>query len=410
MRALRRAGLIVASAIAVVVATAMPAAATIIESRDASFITAAITSSAGLVTGASYQTIPPNGAPNGVGDSSLASFPTNGSTFGIMTSGNVNFADDANSSSSDGANDGGAPIPARGPNAYDISVLKIDISVSAPNNCLFIDFRFLSEEYPENIGLDVNDAFVAELDTSDWTTNEEATVTAPNNFAFDSQGNPISLNSSGAQSMSAAEAAGTTYDGATQLLRASKPVTPGAHSVYLSIFDQGDGILDSAVFLDNLAVGTSASTGCTTGTAPPPPAAETCEDPTSEGTPRGDKLGGTPGNDRMRGLGGRDLLDGGDGADALCGGDAGDYVYGRAGTDGTLGQDGNDRVFGGRGDDVVDGGPGHDAIIAGKGDDRIIADDGALDCIRTGQGTDDVSADEFDRVDPARGCPPGFWL
>ncbi len=47
-------------------------------------------------------------------------------------------------------------------------------------------------------------------------------------------------------------ARGTTFDGATRLLRASTPITPGRHRLYLSIFDQGDRIYDSAVFLDNL--------------------------------------------------------------------------------------------------------------------------------------------------------------
>ena len=53
--------------------------------------------------------------------------------------------------------------------------------------------------------------------------------------------------------MTDAAALGTTYDGATALLTARVPVAVGsAHSLYLTIFDQGDAILDSAVFLDNL--------------------------------------------------------------------------------------------------------------------------------------------------------------
>ena len=52
--------------------------------------------------------------------------------------------------------------------------------------------------------------------------------------------------------MSAAQASGTTYDGATRPLSANAQVTPGAHTLYLSIFDQGDNDYDSAVFLDNL--------------------------------------------------------------------------------------------------------------------------------------------------------------
>jgi hypothetical protein len=52
--------------------------------------------------------------------------------------------------------------------------------------------------------------------------------------------------------MSAANAAGTTYDGATPLLSASTQVSPGPHSLFLSIFDQGDDIYDSATLIDRL--------------------------------------------------------------------------------------------------------------------------------------------------------------
>ena len=46
----------------------------------------------------------------------------------------------------------------------------------------------------------------------------------------------------------------TTHDGATRLLRASTPVSPGRRILYLSIFDQGDRQYDSAVFLDRLTL------------------------------------------------------------------------------------------------------------------------------------------------------------
>ena len=68
----------------------------------------------------------------------------------------------------------------------------------------------------------------------------------------------ISINSTGNTAMTHALAAGTGYfqdpeqAGATPPLRANKVITAGAHSLYLSIFDQGDTALDSAVVLDNL--------------------------------------------------------------------------------------------------------------------------------------------------------------
>ena len=65
--------------------------------------------------------------------------------------------------------------------------------------------------------------------------------------------------------MTVGEAAGTTYDGATPILTAQTPVTPGDHSVYFSIFDAGDRIYDSAVFLDGLSLGASGEGGCQAG-------------------------------------------------------------------------------------------------------------------------------------------------
>lgn len=138
-----------------------------------------------------------------------------------------------------------------------------------------MDFRFLSEEYPEYVGSNFNDAFIAELDDSTWTTSGSEII-APNNFAYDPTGSPITVNSAGATSMSKAEAAGTTFDGATPLLTAATPLTPGPHSLYLSIFDQGDRAWDSAVIVDNLRMGSvgNVATGCR-------PGAEIVEDNTS---------------------------------------------------------------------------------------------------------------------------------
>ena len=89
---------------------------------------------------------------------------------------------------------------------YDVTILRIDLDVPAPANCLTIDFRFLSEEFPEYVGGSVNDAFVAELDDSTWTTDNFSEIIAPNNFAFDAEGNVISVNTAG---MSAVESVGT---------------------------------------------------------------------------------------------------------------------------------------------------------------------------------------------------------
>ena len=200
----------------------------------------------------------PTAPANGVSDAPLGGMPTNGSTFGILTTGDVGLADDANSAGNSGLDQNGGDrfdgAHLRGNTDFDVTVMNVDLLVQPGANCLTFDFKFFSEEFPEFVGTAFNDAFIAELDASTWTTNG-STITAPNNFAFDPANNVISINAAGVTSMTAGNAAGTTYDGATPLLSASTQVTAGAHVLYLSIFDQGDQIFDSAVFLDNLRVG-----------------------------------------------------------------------------------------------------------------------------------------------------------
>lgn len=163
----------------------------------------------------------------------------------------------------------------RGDTDFDVTILKIDLNVPANKNCLSFTFRFYSAEFPQYVGTDYNDAFIAELDTSNWTTSG-STISAPNNFAKDINNRPISINATGAATMSRANAAGTIFAnnfnidpyspyGATPLLQANTPITPGAHSLYLSIFDQGDRRLDSAVFIDRLFVGNKATGACVPG-------------------------------------------------------------------------------------------------------------------------------------------------
>lgn len=233
---------------------AFPAAAgaTINTSATAGDIATAITASG--VTGAAFEPVLPTGTTaTAVSDTPLGGFPIEGPTYGILTNGDASLAANAQDTLADVTT--GSSAPERGATAGDVTVLRIDLNVPAQANCLTIGFRFLSEEYPEFVGGTFNDAFIAEVDpgTSGWTAND-STIVAPKNFAFDAQGDVISVNTSGVSQMSAAEAAGTIYGGATPRLTAAQAVTPGAHALYLSIFDQGDTSLDSAVFVDRVAL------------------------------------------------------------------------------------------------------------------------------------------------------------
>ena len=239
-------------------ALAPPASAAIVPG-SAMDLAAAMDGPGTNITGASYLNLA-DAAQNGVGDSTLSNFPRNGPTFAIMTSGFATSADDTNTNVPDspsGADDKSAALSGgnvRGNTDLDVSVLKVDLSVPATANCLSFDFQFYTEEYADFVGRAFNDAFIAELDTTSWDTSGSA-INAPDNFAFAPGGAVVSVNAVGIGGFSLANAAGTTYDGATPLLSAAKQVTPGAHSLYLSIFDQGDRILDSAAFVDNLRVG-----------------------------------------------------------------------------------------------------------------------------------------------------------
>jgi hypothetical protein len=145
-----------------------------------------------------------------VSTTALAGFPTDGSSFGVLTSGNVNSVGSPGTFAN--ANDGGGNV--RGNTDLDVSILEIDLSVPSTANCLTFDFRFLSEEFPGYVNSQYNDAFIAELDSSTWTTSARRSAHR-NNFAFDSSHNVVSVNSTGIGGMSAANGTGTAFNGGT---------------------------------------------------------------------------------------------------------------------------------------------------------------------------------------------------
>ena len=180
----------------------------------------------------------------------LAEFPRSGKQFLILSNGDALLADNKNSAGDSGQGAGGPVI--RG--ARDVTIYRINMRVPRGHNCLGFSFRFLTEEFPEFVSKEFNDAFIAEIDQTTWDTNATGnpTIDAPRNFATGANGRRISVNGVGATTVTAANAKGTTYDGATRVLRARTPITPGRHRLYLSIFDQGDRQFDSAVFVDNI--------------------------------------------------------------------------------------------------------------------------------------------------------------
>ena len=202
----------------------------------------------------------------GIAGAPLGGFPTAGGSFGLLSSGDVTIADAPNSAENSGTAYG-LLDPARG-DAFDPVTLKADFVVPDGQNCLQLDYKFLSEEFPEYVDKGVNDTFIAELDNTSWSStlsfesgDPVYEVSAPGDFAA-GYGDQVAVDTLGPTSVSAAESSGTTYDAATGTLTAETPVTPGPHSIYLSIFDLGDAIYDSAVFVDNLRFTAESPSSC----------------------------------------------------------------------------------------------------------------------------------------------------
>ena len=221
----------------------------------------------GLLLDAAWSQPPPSPNANGIARRPLGRFPRTAERFAVMTTGSIERIDDASYFAS--TDHGGGPPPGRGDTARDVTVLQIDLRVPAGHNCLRFDFAFFSEEFPMFIGSQFNDGFIAELGESTWTTSGSQ-IMAPNNFAhpLDAPGEVVSVNTIGV-GWSADEASDLAYGGGTVPLTASTPIEPGPQRLYLSIFDQGDGIYDSAVFIEDLRTTTVLDEGqCRSGAAP----------------------------------------------------------------------------------------------------------------------------------------------
>jgi len=151
---------------------------------------------------------------------------------------------------------------------HDYVELKVTIKVPTNAKSFSFNFNFLSAEYPEYVGSQYNDTFLALLDSRSYQGN----------VSFDMHGSPITVNvaffnvcdtadvcNGQAQNVCtrpADELDGTGYEltdanglrigGGTGWLTTTAPVTPGeTMTLRFILFDEGDHIFDSAVLLDN---------------------------------------------------------------------------------------------------------------------------------------------------------------
>ena len=200
----------------------------------------------GVLVSASLGTSDPRGAGTHTGSLGLV-FPQEGTSFGILSTGLVESADDPDTNNGEtlggqGANDDvsfqlDGLNTAAGQDAVDLTLV---LNAPVESDCLLFRFGFYSEEFPDFVNQGFNDTFVALLNGS--------------NIAFDTNGDPIDVNTNfGFDPSDPNPNTGTTYDGTTGLLEAAGPVVGGStNTLVLHIEDQGDSILDSAVFLDRL--------------------------------------------------------------------------------------------------------------------------------------------------------------
>ena len=150
--------------------------------------------------------------------------PASGSAL-LLTSGDRDVAPGPSYGSGSGRGNG---TSVRGAN--DVSILAVDLDIPDGPTCLRFDVVFGSDEYPEYVGSSFNDAFLAELDPATPWSVSGSDITAPDNFAFDPEGNVLSINSTffAADRVVVEPDNGMEYDGATQRLVVQTPITAGA--------------------------------------------------------------------------------------------------------------------------------------------------------------------------------------
>ncbi len=166
----------------------------------------------------------------------LFQFPTGGNDFLVLSTGIADWIDTVPNTSGSQGTDLGA-------SGTDGDRAEISFTLAVPDfggvaATFRIDLTMLSEEFPEFINAGVNDTLSILVNGVE--------------IAVDQAGNPLNIdNALFDPNLSTAP---TFFDGRTQSLIASLPLPAGTTTVdvVISIEDQGDGIYDTAVILDNV--------------------------------------------------------------------------------------------------------------------------------------------------------------
>jgi hypothetical protein len=162
--------------------------------------------------------------------------------------------------------------------AHDGVGLELVLRVPTNARSFTVQENFFTFEFPTFICTEFNDFFVAMM-------SPKVAGLPDGNIAFDQDNNPISVNNSLLQvctpqvaggknfkcPLGPTSLTGTGFDGhaATGWLQTQAPVKPGDEiTLVFTIWDSGDGVLDSTVLLDRFAWSAEAASGATTAPAP----------------------------------------------------------------------------------------------------------------------------------------------
>ena len=262
--------LVAAAPLALALTPAAQGATTL--SANASDLVAAMAHDPQVIVSASFVTRPNTGTPTGTADSYGPNVnPTEGATMAVLSTGEARVLSDPGYVAGRRNNWAGSDVR----DAFDVTILRVVLAVPANANCLALDFDFFSEDFgpPSSDAAGFLDAFLAELDpdpASPWSAPHGTPTTPPDDFAVDTIGRVIDANQvqpgggyNGNSLMFNAQ--GTGYLGALGFATAQTPVSPGSHTLELSILDRGDGDYDSGVLLDALRVFRTVPGGCESG-------------------------------------------------------------------------------------------------------------------------------------------------
>ena len=187
----------------------------------------------------------------------LAGFPIDGPTFAILTNGDARSpARSTDATSAPRRRLNGTPTrDVAATNAFDIVDPADQRQRPRRRELPHARASASSPRSPEHVGAPSTTASSPSSTRHDWTVDRDhRPIIGAEELRLRHRTASRSASTPPARQLRAAEAAGTAYDDAArQRLSARTVVTPGAHSLYLSIFDQGDRIVDSAAFVDRLS-------------------------------------------------------------------------------------------------------------------------------------------------------------